>query len=67
LDNLVTTFLFVGNKHNITVELEGLGGGGTIDLEVRTCSIQECVVTTALPGEGACSMPHLTDPSLAEG
>ncbi|KAF0892976.1 hypothetical protein E2562_021278 [Oryza meyeriana var. granulata] len=24
-----------GNNHDITVELEGLGGGGTIDLEVR--------------------------------
>jgi hypothetical protein len=34
-DNLVTTFLFVGNKHDVTIELEGLGGGGTIDLEVR--------------------------------
>ncbi|KAL5215430.1 hypothetical protein ABZP36_006831 [Zizania latifolia] len=24
-----------GNKHDVTVELEGLGGGGTIDLEVK--------------------------------
>uniref|UniRef100_A0A453CEU5 C2 domain-containing protein n=1 Tax=Aegilops tauschii subsp. strangulata TaxID=200361 RepID=A0A453CEU5_AEGTS len=32
-----------GNKHDITVELEGLGadGGGTIDLEVRIRSLQE--------------------------
>lgn len=28
--------LFAGNNHGVTVELEGLGGGGTIEIEVRS-------------------------------
>jgi len=33
---LIAPLLFVGNNHGVTVELEGLGGGGTIEIEVRS-------------------------------
>lgn len=42
---------FVGNNHGVTVELEGLGGGGTIEIEVQSLAfyfpdhqMQRCIL-----------------------
>jgi hypothetical protein len=37
-------FLVVGNNHDVTVDLEGLGGGGTIELEVTSLSFFSLVI-----------------------